>query len=844
VFVFRMAWRETRSSWRRLLFFFLCLSIGVASIVTLRSVVQGVRTALRADARALVGADLSIGTNRPWEPAAQARLDRLVSTVPVVSRLDQIEMLTMVRPADEAKAVSRLVELLGVEDGYPLYGVLELEGGQRYSHRLLAGRGILVRPELLAQLGVAVGDEVLVGSTRFTIRGVVLAEPGRRAGAFSFGTRGFVDLDDLRATGLLGFGSRATYRVLLKAPAAEVDALANTLRQEFRNQFVSVRTARSTDDQLGRELGRAEDYLSLIGLIIVILGGAGVWSVIRVFVQQKMRVVAVLKCLGSTTRQILLVYIAQVTVMGLAGSALGVAMAAAAVRWLRPLVAGAAGVDAAVTITRNAVFQGGGIGLLVSLLFAFAPLLDVRQVRPSLLLRAAEDARPRRDALWFATTFGIGLMVVALTAWQAGSWRLGSILAGGFVAVAALLVGAGTLLVRAIRPLQRSRSLVLRYAARRVGRRGSQFRPVLLAVGLGAFLVIGVRLMQDSLLRAIDVNMRPDTPDMFLIDVQPDQRDAVREFLRASGAPAAGGAILIPVLRARVIGIRGVEVNLDSYEDVRGRGGGLGREYVVTYRNGLERNERVVTGTFWPAHAGGPEVSIERGLADRQRIRVGDAIRFDILGRIIEARVASVRAVDWADARAGGFMFVFRPGALDAAPATFIAPLTGPSASAARARFQRDLTAKFPNVSIIDVREILAGVTRVLRSVTIAVTVVGGLVLASGILILAGSVSMTRFQRVYEAAILKTLGATSRRIAAMLAVEYGLIGALAGVVGSAGALALAWAVGRFVFDLPWEADPWPLVIGIISTSALVATVGVVASLDVLRGKPLSTLRAE
>jgi len=843
MFVLRMAWRETRSSWSRLLFFFLCLSIGVAAIVTLRSVVQSVRTALRAEARTLLGADLAVSTGREWDERSLDAIQALLSRFPIYERANQVETLTMVRPADEAKAMSRLVELLGVDARYPLYGSLQVGGDRPYSHRLLEGRGALVRPELLAQLDVAVGDEVIIGDTPFTIRGVVMAEPGRRAGAFSFGTRVFVDRRDLEAAGLLGFGSRATYRLLVKMPGGDTEGLAREMREAFRGRFVSVRTYRSTEDQLGRELGRAENYLSLVGLVIVILGGVGVWSVIRVFVQQKLRSVAILKCVGCVTRQILAVYVMQVAAMGLAGSAIGVFGAAGAVAWLGPVVARATGIDTAAGLTAGAVVQGAGIGLLVALLFALVPLLEVRHVRPSILLRAAEAVRPRRDAVWFGTTLGIGVLLVALAAWQAGSWRAGAILAGGFAGVSLLLLGAGALLVRAMRPLQRSRHFAVRHASRRVGRPGSQVRPVLLAVGLGAFLVVGVRVLEDNLLRAMAINMRPDMPDMFLIDVQPDQADGVRAFLRVQGA--AGDATLIPVLRARITAVSGRETSLDSYEDVRGRRGGLGREFVVTYRSALAENERIVSGEFWPpAPPAGAQVSVEQGLAERQRLQTGDVIRFDILGRAIEATVTSVRSVDWADARAGGFMFVFRPGALEAAPATFIAPVKGPAEAAARARFQRDLTASFPNVSVIDVREILAGVTRVLGNVKLAITVVGSIVLFSGVLILIGSISMTRFQRMYEAAVLKTLGATSGHLAAMLAVEYGLIGAAAGVVGVLGAMGLSWAVGRFVLDLPWVPALGTLTVAVVSASMLVAGVGVAASLNVFRRKPLSTLRAE
>jgi putative ABC transport system permease protein len=843
MFVARMAWREMRWAWRRLLFFFLCLSIGVAAIVTLRSVVQGVRAALRAEARTLLGADLALSTSRGWAPDAQGLIGRLVAPQPVVAMSHEVETLTMVRPADSSKAVSRLAELLGVGREYPLYGSLELEGGQPYSHRLIEGRGALVRPELLTQMDVAVGDDVVIGDTRFTIRGVALAEPGRRAGAFSFGTRILVDRRDLEAAGLLGFGSRATYRLLLKMPGGETETLARELRQAFRGQFVSVRTYRSTEDQLGRELGRAEDYLSLVGLIIVVLGGVGVWSVIRVFVQQKLRSIAILKCVGASTRQILSIYVAQVALMGLTGSAIGLLLAAGAVAWLRPIVAAATGIVAAGGLTASAAAQGAGIGLLVALLFSLVPLLDVRHVRPALLLRASETAPPRRDAIWYGAALGISLLLVALAAWQAGSWRVGAILAGGFAGVSLVLLGAGALLVRAMRPLQRSRTLAIRYASRRVGRPGSQVRPVLLAVGLGVFLVVGVRVLQASLLEAMAISMRPDAPDMFLIDVQPDQAAGVRAFLRPPGS--TGDPALIPVLRARITAIHGRETTLESYEDVRGRGRGLGREYVVTYRPSLAGNERLVAGEFWPVSPqAGAQVSVEQGLAERERLRPGDVIRFDILGRAIEATVASIRAVDWADTRAGGFMFVFRPGSLESAPATFIAPVSAPADPSARARFQRDITARFPNVSVIDVREILAGVTRVLRNVSLALTVVGSLVLSSGILILIGSISMTRFQRMYEAAVLKTLGATTGHIAAILAVEYGLIGAAAGVIGSTGAAGLSWAVTRFVLDLPWHPAIGTLVAAVGAASVLVAFVGVVASQDVLRRKPLATLRAE
>src|SRR6185436_382890 len=242
-----------------------------------------------------------------------------------------------------------------------------------------------------------------------------------------------------------------------------------------------------------------------------------------------------------------------------------------------------------------------------------------------------------------------------------------------------------------------------------------------------------------------------------------------------------------PVLRARVTGVSGRQTQLESFEDVRARGS-LAREYTITYRDQLEPNERVTAGSFWSGPSPEPEVSVEQSVHDRFRINVGDTVRFDILGRTIAARVMSIRDVDWRDSRSGGFMFVFRPGVLDQMPQTYIAPLKGPVGAEARARFQHDLVERFSNVSAIDFREILATIRDVMSKVTVAISVVGGLVLFSGALILVGAVAMTKFQRVYEAAVFKTLGANTRIIAQMLLLEYGVLGVLAGLVGSLGAV--------------------------------------------------------
>jgi putative ABC transport system permease protein len=843
-FVVAMTLREMRASWRRLLFFFICLSIGVGAIVAIRSVIQSVRDVFAGEARALISADAIISSNQPFDPKLTETIDRRLAAVNATSHMS-VEVGTMVRAADGPGTSSRMVELRAVERGFPFYGSVKLAGGQPFDHSLLENFGVLARPELLAQLGLKVGDGLLIGTHRFSIRGVIEAEPGRRLGAFSLGPRVFVSYGDLQKTGLLSFGSRASFQRLVQVPDEHLSRLTANLRRDFANTFARVRNYKATENDLGEDFERAENYLSLVGLVIVILGGIGVSSVTRVFVQQKIRSIAILKCLGGRSRQLLTIYMTQVIALGLAGSAFGVVLAGLAIAAI-PSTLGAAAAPGVVidySLTVPAVLQGLGIGLLVSILFSIVPLLEIRHVKPSLLLRS-EVGAGRFDLVQVVVSIAVLAGLLGLTIWQAGSLRIGSVVAVGFAGAAILLHLAGIILIRAIRPLAQSRWFALRHAVLQLSRPGSQARIVLLAVGLGSFFIVGVRSLQENLVSEFTVNLSPDLPDMFLLDVQQDQVEGMAEVLTRWQQPGTPVPRLLPVLRARVTGVKGQEVSLDNYEDVRGRGS-LAREYTVTYRPALERNETVIAGAHWPASPSpAGEVSIEESLRERFRINVGDTMRFDVLGRVVEARVTSVRRVDWSDSRAGGFMFVFRPGVLDQAPHGFISFFRGPDDATMRARLQGELVTRFPNVSVIDGREMLNTLRTVIENVTLAVTVVGSLVVLSGLLILIGAVAMTKFRRMYEAAIFKTLGATRRTIASVLLLEYGVLGALAGTIGSSGAIALTWGISRYALEIPWRPLPLVSATGIIVSSLLVAVVGVAASWEVLSRKPLATLRAE
>jgi putative ABC transport system permease protein len=843
-FIAVMAAREMRASWRRLIFFFVCIAVGVGAIVALRSVIQSVRGALARETRALIASDVLVTSNSPFRDPVREAIAGEQAAGRVTAVSEAAEIATMVRPAARATRATKMVELRAVQPSFPFYGTVTMQEGT-YSHALLAGRGALVRPELLAQLNLRVGDALLIGKETFQIRGVIATEPGRSLGAFSLGPRVLIDHADLPATGLLSFGSRANFQLLLKGPQPTIRELGDNLQKAFANQFVRSRGYWQNQDRIGENLSRAENYLSLVGLVILILGGIGVSSVTRVFVEQKIRSIAILKCVGGTSGKVLAVYLVQVVLLGLVGSLLGVALALAVVSAVPSFVGSAAAdmLQVDYGLSMSAAGQGVAVGLLVSVLFSVVPLLEVRRVKPSLLLRNDATRTGGIDWLKWSVAVAVGAALVGVAAWQAGSLRVGLLLSGGFVATAVVLHACGVALVWAIQPLRYARSFPLRQAVLHMVRPGNQTRVILLAVGLGAFFILGVRSLQANLLRDFAIQAGPDAPDMFLVDIQPGQRDQVAAMAdQANGARPAPRPI--PVLRARVVAVKGATVALENYEQVRGRSG-LSREFTVTYRDQREANEQVIAGRWWEDPASpGVEVSIEEGLLDRWPIGIGDEMTFDVLGRQVTARVSSIRRVEWEDFRAGGFMFVFKPNAFEGAPHTYIASLRGPADADARAQLQAGLVSQFPNVSVIDLREILQTIQGIVDNVTLAVTVVGSLVLFSGALILVGAVSMTKFRRVYESAILKTLGASRRLITTMLLLEYGVLGAVAGTVGALGAIALSWAVARFALELPWQATPYLTLAGIVGTAAFVAAVGVTASLDVLRHKPLATLRAE
>ncbi|MFN7624854.1 MAG: ABC transporter permease, partial [Acidobacteriota bacterium] len=549
--------------------------------------------------------------------AARTILDAAMRAPEVEARTEEIETATMLRATRQPDSQPRMVEVKAVQPEFPFYGEILLADGLAYRHDLLRDRGILIRQGALAALNLQVGDQVRIGNLDFTIRGMIEKEPGNTMNAFSLGPRVIIDYRDAEAAGLVSFGSRVRFRTLFKTREGGMEPLVASLREQLQPlPNINVRSFRTSQDRLSDSLTRVEDYLSLIGLVILVLGGIGISSVTRVFIQQKMRTIAILKCLGGTNRRVIGAYLLQVLSLGGIGSLAGLVLAEAVILALPRLLGDRLPFNLKFGLTWPAVLQGMGIGLLIALLFSLLPLLEIRRIKPILVLRSGEPTGGRR---FDAERVLVGLVVLAgllgLAAWQAGSLKVGGIFLAGMGLTTIILSLAATALMKFLRGLRAIPSFTLRQGINSLYRPGNQTRIIIMAVGLGVFLGVAVRSLQLNLRDEFALDLNSFQADLYLIDIQRDQRAGVEEIInRQTGSRPA----IIPTVRMRIAAINDQEVNADRMRVDENRGL-LGREYVSTYRGQLDFNEQLLEGRFWDDQPrrdreAEPEISIEEVL--------------------------------------------------------------------------------------------------------------------------------------------------------------------------------------------------------------------------------------
>jgi putative ABC transport system permease protein len=830
----RLALRMLRRDWRagELRVLIAALVLAVASVGTVGFFADRVKGALTEQANLLLGGDLLISGDRPLPGtfADRARSDGLSAT-PVVRFNSMVQVAEGRGPAGGPV----LSDVKAVGEGYPLRGAVVLAEPGNPAGRVATGippRGEAWADVRLAQrLGVKPGDALAVGEATLAVTALVQQEPEVAGVVFSLGPKLLINLDDLPATNLLQPGNRAIYRLLVAAPTPA--ALSSYTRWLGTALAAGQRmeTVRELRPEVRQTLERAERFLGLAALVAVLLAAVAVALAASRYLRRHLDGAAMLRCFGASFAQTLLLFLVQFVVLGLAASAVGVLVALGGqellVRTLATLMDGelpspqwAPGLKAFAT------------GFLLLLGFALPPLVALAGVPPLRVLR--RDLPRPRAAGWLA--YGLGATVVALLiAWQAREAQAGVIMVvgvGGLLLVAAFAASA---LIQLLKRLPQ-RGVSWRFGLANLTRRrfASSLQIGTLALGLMALLLL--TLVRGDLMSAWRANLPPDAPNQFLVNVLPDQvADA-----RAALARHFGREIEFrPMVRGRLVALNGQVLDTRRYEDARTRRLAE-REFNLSWTDRLPEGNRVVAGRFWEPGAGGVAsgISLEDGIAGSLGVKVGDTLTFDIAGSQVTAAVSNLRKVDWDSFRVN-FFALFAPGPLEGQPATYIAAFRSPEADST---WLAPLVAKHPNILSIDVGEVMRQVQGIVDRVSRAIEFVFLFTLAGGLLVLQAAVAATQDERRFDAAVLRTLGASSRQLRSAQIAEFLLLGALAGLVAAAGATAIGWAISDRVFRMPFEANPLVWLYGIAGGALAVTLAGWLGTRNTVRQPPLAVLR--
>ncbi|MCG2582804.1 ABC transporter permease [Massilia sp. TS11] len=826
----RMSWRDWRAG--ELRFLVLALIVAVAALSAVNFFVDRLRNGLERDAHQLLGADLVIGADLPiaqsWRDEARRRGLQLAETVIFPSMAQQNDQVTLAA----VKAVS---------SGYPLRGNLRVSArsgdldGQP-TREVPAPGTVWVDANLLTTLHTDLGATLRLGERSFRIARLIALEPDKGSSFVNLAPRVMLALDDLEATGLSGNGARLGYFLQVAGPdMGAVAGFERWVRAEIsqRNlKGVRVESLENGRPEMRATLERANRFLSLVGLLSAMLAAVAVAMAARRFMLRHLDACAMLRCLGLTQNQVSLMYLIEFLLVGLAGSLLGVALGFGAHYVLIELV-GSLVVDSGLPPAGwLPAVQGVATGLLLLLGFALPPILQLRNVPHNRVIR--REAVPPQPAA--VLTYGLGLAAFgALLWWQSGDPQIALYTGVGFVAALALFALVAWLGLRLLRALRGS----LTHQGWRFALNGLQRRPgatvlqvVSLALGLMALLLLTV--VRSDLISAWRASTPPDAPNRFIINIQPDQTASLQARLRTLGVPEA---TLYPMIRGRLLAINDKPITATTYasEDARRM---ADREFNLSTMKDMQSTNQIVAGRWYVDGPGVAEASVEQGIARTLGIRIGDALRWNIGGQIVDVKVTSLRKLEWGSMRAN-FFVIINPAAMANTAQTFmtafhLAPAAGQGVAA--------LTRDYPNLTVFDVSAIVKQLQDVLDQVIAAVEFLFAFTLASGLLVLYAALMGSQEERMREAALLRALGATRRLLAQAQWIEFLLVGALAGALAASGAAVMGWALATYQFKFAWSFSPLVWLAG-LGAGALCAAVGGWFGLRrVLTQPPLQTLR--
>jgi putative ABC transport system permease protein len=844
--IWSLAWRESRTARRRLLLYMSSISLGVAALVAIDSFASNIVQSVKDQSRALMGGDITFNSSKPFTPATDSLFDSLSRHGVSFARMTTFPSMAVV----PRTAGTRFTQVRGVTNGYPFYGDIVTEPAGQWT-LLQNGPNAIVDPALLTSLNAHVGDTLRLGFGTFRIIASIKDIPSAAGIAEMLGPRIFIPARYVAETQLLVFGSTADRAVFAKLPAnVDPDKFIKSLRQRFEAQQVRVRTVTQSEMATSDAIENLSNFIGIVGLVALLLGGIGVASGVRAFVARKIDTVAVLRCLGASSGQVLSIYVVQAAAMGLAGAAAGAALGVAIQFILPHVLKDFLPIDVHVRLVPVAVLTGLAVGGWIALVFALRPLLALRNVSPLQTLRRDTDADVLRmhwsDLPRIAIDVALVLSVIAIAFLRARTTVQALSMSGAAaLAIGALASSAALLSWAARKGLRGGWPYVVRQGVANLYRPGNQTRAVTLALGFGAFLVSTLFLVQHNILRRFTTAATESRGNVVFFDVQQDQAPGVDSIIRAAHYEVVETA---PVVTMRISSINGKSV-ADMRPVGRGRRGratwALRREFRSTYRDKPASSETIVGGKWFGKEALSAaqdtgEISLEDGIAKELDVKLGDVITWNVQGVDIPTRITSLRKVVWTRFEPN-FFVVFAPPVLQAAPKQYVL-LAEVKNAAAVALLQRSVVNRFPNVSSIDLTAIRRTVDKIVSRVSLAIRFMALFSLAVAIPVLFSAVSATRRARIREGVLLKTLGATRAQIAKILLAEYSLLGVLGGLTGMVLSIAGGWAVVRYVFKMPFALPLLPIALIALAIVALTLLIGLLAGQDVFRETPIVALR--
>ena len=836
-----MAWRDSRSSRRKLFVYMSAIIIGVAAQVAISSFRDNLNYTINNQSKELLGADLLIRKNAPFQEELQSLVDSLGGDQSTTIEFNSMAFFPRSQTA-------RLSQITALEGAFPYYGALETVPITA-SNDFQESNSALVDEPIMLQFDIEVGDSVKIGNVTYHIAGALQKVPGEAGAAGILGPRIYIPKRTVQNTGLLARGSLAQYNTFIKLnEEAAVDEIEETLEARRDILGFSYDTVEERQENIGEAISGLARFLNLIGFIALLLGGLGVASSIYVYIRQKISTVAVLRCFGASSQQTLWIYLIQAASMGLLGAALGALLGSLVQLFLPVLVQDFLPLDIELFVSWPSVFTGIFTGTGISIVFALFPLLAVRNVSPLFTLRSVQIQL--NDLLHRGTRILMYLLIFGTMTGYA--WLITSelMIALGFTVGLTICMLILALISRLIikgarRFFPSSWSYVWRQGFANLYRPNNQTAVLILTFGLGITLISSLYLTQDLLLSRIDFQSNAENPNLILYDIQTDQNDGLNQIIAETDTRILQNT---PIVAMKLGSLKGRPI-ADILADTGRveRRWTLNRDYRVTYRDSLIDSEELVQGS-WIGNYDNTDpdalvpISISEGILDDLNVALGDTIVWDVQGIPITSYIASTRDIDF-NRPQPNFLVLFPTGILEPAPQFFATVLKVRDRDTS-INLQRQIVQAYPNVSAIDISLTLETIQGLVDKITFVIQFMGFFSIITGLIVLASSVTTSRFQRVKESVLLRTLGAKKPQIMKIQSIEYFLLGMMAAITGLSLSIGTTWILTVFYFEIEFVAN-WTIILTeIVGLVSLVMIVGLSNMGDTLKKPPLEVLRLE